>query len=164
MAANQNGEPWVGSVDDSPAESFPDILRAWVDVPDRTMEEGVDRTASGPMSPELVLVDPVLRSRVAELPTGPSLPPPILIAEGEAPPAPAEQPRGLGLVASVAYVLALVLALPVLAMAADFMRSGGPRLAPPVATSGSGQAHVSLQKHVVTNGSRSQVVQRSRPR
>jgi hypothetical protein len=158
---NENGPRTDGRAEDQPADSLTDVLSVWVDLVETATKASPD---PGPSSPELVLVDPALRSRIADLPTGPSLPPPIRIIEAEAPPAPAEQSRGLGLVASVAYVLALVLALPVLAIAADFVRSGGPRLAPPAVRSRSGQAHVSPQKHVVTNGSRSQVVQESRTR
>jgi hypothetical protein len=155
----------VESVDEPRVGTLPDALRAWVDLVEMA---GQGRPVAGapdaePISPELVLVDPVLRSRLGELPTGPDIPPLVRIVYAEAP-STAAPSYGPGLVASVAYVCALVLALPVLAIAADFVRSGGPHLAPPVVAPTSGQVHIPLQQHVVTKRPRNQSVQRNRSR
>jgi hypothetical protein len=114
-------------------------LRARLDLVELPDEE--------PISPELVLVDPELRSRLEELPAGPVVALPALAA-GVEPPEAAEQPAGgRSFLASVACVCALVLALPVLAIAADLVRFDRPRLVPQPLPA-SGRVHVGLEQHV----------------
>jgi hypothetical protein len=113
-------------------------LRARLDLVELPDEE--------PISPELVLVDPELRSRLEELPAGPVVALPARAAGVEPPEAP-EQPAGGSFLASVACVFALVLALPVLAIAADLVRSDRPRLVPQRLPA-SGRVHVGLEHHV----------------
>lgn len=94
------------------------------------------------ISPELVLVDPDLRARLAELPSGPVfLPKPV--------PVPAEPVATSGtllgrMLASAAAVL-IFLALPLLAIASDLVRHQ-PRLAPVAPPSG--HVQVRAQQHV----------------
>jgi hypothetical protein len=116
------------------------------------------------ISPELVLVDPELRARVAELPTGPFVPRPSPLVE-----APGERAGGEASVrrrrlGSIAYVCALVLALPALAIAADLVRSGGPRFAPQAPVARSRRVHVPVQQHVLAHGPRGQTMQAHRAR
>jgi len=161
MAAREDGAPKVASTNGT---AIANVLRIWVDVYESPepvpMRQAIDPE---PISPELVLVDPELRRRIAELPTGPTLPPVLRIVQVKPAPQPVERSSGLGLVASIAYALVLILILPVLAIAADLVRSGAPRLAPP-ATPRSGRVHVPLQKHVVPEPPSTQTPQSSRPR
>ena len=135
-----SADNWSGDVQAPAASSqesdFAAGLRARLDL--------FELADDAPISPELVLVDPELRSRLEELPAGPV----VALPAGVEPPEAAEQPAGGGsFLASVACVCALVLALPVLAIAADLVRSDRPRLVPqPLPASGG--VHVGLEQHV----------------
>ena len=96
-----------------------------------------------PISPELVLVDPGLRARIAELPSGPVLRPRVHAFPAE--PAPGPNPV-LGRVAAGGAIFLVFLALPLLALASDLVRKP-PRFAP-AHTVRSGLVHVGAQQHV----------------
>jgi hypothetical protein len=128
-------EPALSSLD----RDFAAGLRARLDL--------VELQNESPISPELVLVDPELRSRLAELPAGPVIAVPVRAERMEPGQEAKEESGGRSLFASVAYICALVLALPVLAMAADLVRSNGPRLVPQKPPA-SGRVHVGLEQHV----------------
>jgi hypothetical protein len=82
--------------------------------------------ALDPISPELVLVDPSLRARIAELPSGPTLPLRVHVVAPEPVPGPN---RVFGRVAAGAATFLVFLALPLLCLASDLVRKP-PRLAP----------------------------------
>ena len=107
--------------------------------------------ASQPISPELVLVDPGLRARIAELPTGPVFSARVSTIPAE--PVPAPNPV-FGRAAAGAAVLLLFLALPLLALASDLVRKQ-PRLEP-TRPARSGLVHVGAQQHVVPDLPRSE--------
>jgi hypothetical protein len=98
-----------------------------------------------PISPELVLVDPGLRARISELPSGPVLPAPTFAV-----PAPAAADSGpnalFGRVVTGAVAFLVFLALPLLALASDLVRQE-PRLAPS-RPARSELVHVGAQQHV----------------
>jgi len=99
------------------------------------------------LSPELVLVDPELRSRLGELPTGPEIVVPPPTARVEHPSTREHTYSGGSFLASAACICAFVLALPVLAIAADLVRANRPRLVPEQRPA-SGRVHVGLEQHV----------------
>ena len=128
-------EPAPSSLD----RDFSAVLRGRLDLAEVQNES--------PISPELVLVDPELRSRLAELPVGPIIAVPVRPERMEPRQGATEESGGKSLLASVAYICALVLALPVLAMAADLVRSDRPHLVPQQLPA-SGRVHVGLEQHV----------------
>jgi hypothetical protein len=94
------------------------------------------------ISPELVLVDPELRARLADLPSGPTLPPFVFVAD-EHPPGPNSL---FARVAAGAAAFLVFLALPLLAVASDLVRRQ-PQFAP-AHTTRSGLVHVGAKQHV----------------
>jgi hypothetical protein len=113
-----------------------------------------------PISPELVLVDPELRARIAHLPIGPVYRPrPDPIRAEPVSSAPASSLNRV--LATVAAIL-LFLSLPLLAIAADLVRDE-PRLGPP-GPAGSGLVDVPAQEHVAADPLDGQVTQLPRRR
>jgi len=113
------------------------------------------------ISPELVLVDPELRSRLGELPTGPEIapPPPTAPVEHTSTRKPAYS--GGSFLASAACICAFVLALPVLAIAADLVRAR-PKLVPEQRPA-SGRVYVGLEQQVRSHRSGLQLLKGDRP-
>ena len=105
------------------------------------------------ISPELVLVDPDLRARLADLPSGPVLPPLVFAA-----PEPLPGPNSLfARVVAGAAAFMVFLALPLLAVASDLVRRQ-PQFAP-THSARSRLVHVGAKQQVGTNLLRSQTGQ-----